>query len=163
MKIITTIILTIGLSLGLMSQNHSNEIWKFYQNLDKGDYAGIDNMISNNFAAIVPFSEVNLSKSEWINYCKDMRTIFPNLQYILSDFHAESNTASVAGVWTGNHSGTFMDVPPTGCEISAKFNSIFTLDQKGKIVQIQFNYDPTLIANQFADCKNEKIKSSSSN
>jgi steroid delta-isomerase-like uncharacterized protein len=116
--------------------NRNEEIArKAFKVWETGNLNEVDELTDPDFKEHTPDPTFQSDK-KGIDYVKDLiqsvRKGFSDLKITINDVITSENKAVVYSTWTGKHTGTFNDIPPSDNEIN--FNNIDILEiRNGKI------------------------------
>jgi predicted ester cyclase len=119
-----------------MVMNKNEEIArKAFKIWETGNLKEIDELTDVNFKEHTPDPTFQ-SDEQGVDYVKDLiskvRDAFSDLKININDVITNETKAVVYSTWTGKHTGTFNDIPPSNNEV--KFNNIDIVEIKnGKI------------------------------
>jgi steroid delta-isomerase-like uncharacterized protein len=118
----------------LESQNIS-VVKSFYRSLDSHDTSSFDKLIHNNFVSFFGSSEDSITLSELKPLMRNFYTAFPDFKHHIINIFESGDFVICHARYTGTHKGEFMNIPPTGKEISFKGVHIFKI-KEGSIIEL---------------------------
>ncbi|WGV28440.1 ester cyclase [Halotia branconii] len=116
-----------------LEQNKSI-VLQAYQAFDVGDIEKGKAFIAPDIKGYVMGRNQLKGSDAFFEYALMMRTAFPDGRHTFEDVIAESNQVVTRGTFSGNHSGGFMGISPTGKQVMF---SVIHIDRvmDGKIVE----------------------------
>ena len=110
-------------------------IRRLYDEVNKGNLAIVDELISPNFVLHHPLSpEVLRGPEGFKQLVTRLRTAFPDLSIATEDMLAEGDKVAVWFTVRGTHQGVLLDMPPTGKPVNLTGVAMYRIGD-GKIVE----------------------------
>jgi steroid delta-isomerase-like uncharacterized protein len=110
-------------------------IRRFYEEVNKGNLAVVDELIGPNFVLHHPLSPTVIRGPEGFQeLLTQLRTALPDLEIAADDLIAEGDKVAAAFTVRGTHQGVLLDIPPTGRQITLRGVAVYRLAD-GKIVE----------------------------
>ena len=123
-----------------MSEENKAIVRRYYDQLDKGNLAIIDQLVAANYVGHYPGGQDIHGPEGSKELTGVFYTAFPDLQHIIEDIVAEGD--KIVGRFTirAGHKGEFMGIAPTNRQVTFTAISIYQLAD-GKIVEAWVEYD----------------------
>jgi predicted ester cyclase len=104
-----------------------------------GDTSRVHEIISPNYfnheSQVDPIRSKLRGPEEFIDTVRALRSAFTDLHYEEQEIFATREKVAVVVEVTGNHTGNFFVIPPTGNQISYQAVHMFTIGKDSKIVE----------------------------
>lgn len=102
----------------MANQENKELVRQFYDRLNQGDVAAIDQYVSADFIEHEESLPGIPPGREGVKaFFSVMRGAFPDMQVTIEDMVAEGDRVAVRGTWRGTHEAEFLDVPATGRQV----------------------------------------------
>ncbi|MFN0213230.1 MAG: ester cyclase [Saprospiraceae bacterium] len=139
-------------SIALFANNNyptpTDIVKQYFANVDAGNSAEVEKLLSDNFMANAPFSPQALPKQAWIGVGQGFKAAFPNMQHEVLSCIESGFSVAVRGVFKGKNDGPMMGNPATGNYVKLPFTTIFELDKSWKIKLIDVQFDQKSMESQ---------------
>lgn len=123
-------------------QNKAEKIISDYFTwIDAGNLKDVGSILTEDFKAWVPFSTAALDKTGFVEICEAFKTSFPDMNHEIFFSFTDINMVAVRGLFKGINTGVLLGDPSTKNTINIHFNSLFVLDENGKINSLNIQYD----------------------
>jgi steroid delta-isomerase-like uncharacterized protein len=107
-----------------------------------------DELLSASHALQDPSVSGSQTGPEWYKQrVMELTTVFPDLSFTIEDTIAEGERVAVCWTISGTHQGEFMEIPPTGREISVEGITIHHI-KHGKILDSYARWDALSLLQQ---------------
>ena len=115
---------------------------------NKGNYACIDEIVSNDFVihSLNPKKEIH-GREGARNFAIALRTAFPDIKFIIKDQFAEGDKVVTHFIAEGTHQGSFEGIPPTGKSFKVSAIDIDYI-KNGKVSECWSNMDELSLLQQ---------------
>jgi steroid delta-isomerase-like uncharacterized protein len=107
-----------------MSEANKALARRFYEEINKGNLAIIDELVADNLVEHEEIPGVEPTKAGVRQWMTLLRTAFPDLRMAQEDMVAEGDKVFIRARMTGTHKGEFMGIPATGKQIDVPFADI---------------------------------------
>ncbi len=125
-----------------MSVVQNKEIVRRYidEVFNKGNFTVVDEVLAPGFVDHNPSPGQATGPTGAKEFARIYRTAFPDLKVHIEDMVAEGDRVSVRSTVRGTQQGMFMDVPPSGKQVSWQTMAFWRLDN-GKIMERWSTHD----------------------
>ena len=118
-----------------MSEENKAIVRHFYEEVNKGNLAIMDELIAPDFVLHHPLSPEAVRGPEGFKQLvTSLRTAFPDLSITAEDLIAEGDKVAAWFTVRGTHQGTLLDIPPTGKPVMLTGVAMYRI-AGGKIVE----------------------------
>lgn len=117
----------------LIARTYLERVWNL------GDTNLADELIDADYVFRSPLTNID-GLGGFLEYLKNVRTIFPDLSFTNDDTIAENDRVVTLWTMTGTQQGEFMNIPATGKSFSVTGVSILRFS-RGKLVETQLWWD----------------------
>lgn len=117
----------------LIARTYLERVWNL------GDTNLADELIDADYVFRSPLTNID-GLGGFLEYLKNVRTIFPDLNFSHDDTIAENDRVVTLWTMTGTQQGEFMNIPATGKSFSVTGVSILRFS-RGKLVETQLWWD----------------------
>ena len=118
-----------------MSEENKAIIRRFYEEINRGNLAIIDELVAPNFVLHHPLMpDVLRGPDGFRQLVTRLRTAFPDLQISAEDLIAEADRVAAWFTVRGTHQGTLLDISPTGKPVRLMGVAMYRIAD-GKIVE----------------------------
>ena len=118
-----------------MSEENKAIVRHFYEEVNKGNLAIMDELIAPDFVLHHPLSPEAVRGPEGFKQLvTGLRTAFPDLSITAEDLIAEGDKVAAWFTVRGTHQGTLLDIPPTGKPVMLTGVAMYRI-AGGKIVE----------------------------
>ena len=118
----------------LVVSNFINEI------INKGNIESAGDYVADDLVELVPFPGQGPGLAGLQDVLRGMHLAFPDLHWAIEEQIAESDQVLTRFIWTGTHKGEFLNVPPTGNQVSV-WGMVIDQLKAGKIQETQILMD----------------------
>ena len=129
----------------MSTEENKTIVRRFIEELDKGNLAVIDELLSPNFVDHNPDPGQHSAFELWKQVNEQATAAFSNVHTTIHHLLAEGDKVVVHATSTGTHTGEFMGKPPTGKQLSQTTIRIYRIAD-GKIVE---NWDDVGLQKDF--------------
>lgn len=121
----------------------SQIVHDFYAAVDAGDFDKAATFLSDDVMVYIPFSPQAMDKMAYKQLGMGMKTGFPDMQHKVLDVSESKGMVAFKGLFTGTNTGSLQGNPPTGNRVETPFLGFLKLDKKGKITEVNIQFDVT--------------------
>jgi len=107
-----------------MSEANKALARRFYEEINKGNLAIIDELVADNLVEHEEIPGVEPTKAGVRQWMTLVRVAFPDFRMVQEDMVAEGDKVFIRARMTGTHKGEFMGIPATGKQIDVPFADI---------------------------------------
>ncbi len=125
-----------------------NVVKAYYTALDAADVAGFNKIAAANFMLTAPISPTPFNTESWKMLAMGFKQGFPDMKHQVIDWFADGNKVAVRGIFTGTNTGSMQGNPPSGKKVTLPFNALAELDDHGKMVSMNVQFDNAIFMKQ---------------
>lgn len=121
---------------------------EYFSFLDEGNFEAVENLLTEDFQAIAPFSPNPFVKKAWKAVGQTLKAAYPDMKHAISYWFADDNWVAVRGTFTGTNKGTMFGQAATDNKVNVPITVLFELNGKGKIKSLTTQFDQKLLESQ---------------
>jgi len=119
---------------------HEQMVRRRFAELDKGNFAVLDEMFDRGYRLNFPAAKAPLSLDDTKKFYRALYAAFPDLTHTIDEQISARDKVVTRWVAKGTHKGTWMGVAATGKSISLAGINIYTL-KNGKLAESDVQWD----------------------
>jgi len=96
-------------------------VLSFIKAADSGDFAGVEKLFGSKHRFYSSMSPAPMDRAQHVGMMKAFHEGFSNTKHEVLDLFESGNKVVIRGVWHGNHTGTFNNIPASGKTIHLPF------------------------------------------
>lgn len=117
-----------------MSEANKAAVRRFYEELNKGNLAAIDEFVAHDFVEHDEFPGLEPTREGVKQLFQMMMAAFPDLEMVAEDMVSEGDKVFVRARMRGTHQGEFMGIPATGRRFDVPMGD-FVRFTDGKVIE----------------------------
>jgi predicted ester cyclase len=111
--------------------NQNKEIARAaFTSIDKKDFTGLNNLLSDDFALTESDSDQRWSKDDLLNGIRFFQTSFPDWTHEINEIFAEGNKVIIRLTGQGTHKSEYESIPPTNKKVKQSAVHIMTISNQ---------------------------------
>lgn len=120
----------------------------YFALLDAGNFDGVENLLTEDFQAIAPFSPNPFVKKAWKAVGQTLKAAYPDMKHEINYWFADDNWVAIRGEFTGTNKGAMFGKEATNNKVRVPITVLFELNGKGKIKSLTTQFDQKLLEEQ---------------
>jgi len=150
LKIVNLIVVLFLSTLSMLAQEKKagKIVSEYFSFLDAGNFEAVENLLTDDFQAIAPFSPNPFVKNAWKAVGQTLKAAYPDMKHAISYWFADDNWVAVRGIFTGTNKGAMFGQAATDNQVNVPITVLFELNGKGKIKSLTTQFDQKLLESQ---------------